>query len=109
MARTRIVRVMVRWRAGPTWTSGPPQEQPGWDEHAEFIDELIGHGTFVMGGPFADNSGSLTLLENVEVEEARELMLKDPFVENGVFELEDVRAWNVYVDELTPKEGQGAH
>jgi uncharacterized protein YciI len=102
MARTRIVRVMVRWRAGPTWTSGTPQDQPGWDEHAQFIDELIADGTFVMGGPFADNSGSLTLLENVDVEEAHELMQRDPFVENGVFELEDIRAWNVYVDELTP-------
>ena len=104
MARTRIVRVMVRWRAGPTWTSGAPTVQPGWDEHAEFIDELIADGTFVMGGPFADNSGSLTLLENVEVEKARELMLRDPFVKNGVFELEDIRAWNVYVDELTPRD-----
>jgi uncharacterized protein len=104
MARTRIVRVMVRWRAGPTWTAGTPQDQPGWDEHAAFIDELIADGRFVMGGPFADNSGSLTLLENVDVEEARELMLRDPFVENGVLELEDVKTWNVYVDELTPQD-----
>jgi uncharacterized protein YciI len=105
MARTRIVRVMVRWRAGPKWTSGTPQDQPGWEEHAEFIDELIADGTFVMGGPFADNSGSLTLLENVDVEQARALMLRDPsFVENGVFELQDVRAWNIFVDELTPRD-----
>jgi hypothetical protein len=38
MARTRIVRVMVRWRAGPTWTAGTPQDQAGWDDHAEFVD-----------------------------------------------------------------------
>ncbi len=102
MTRTKVVRVVVRWRAGPTWTSGPPEEQPRWDEHAAFIDELIERGTFVMGGPFADYSGSLTLLEGVGEAEARELVLQDPFVANGVFELEDVRAWNVYVDELTP-------
>ena len=103
MTRTRVVRVVVRWRAGPTWTSGPPEEQPGWDEHASFIDDLIERGIFVMGGPFADYSGSLTLLDNVSEEEARELVLRDPFVENGVFELEDLRAWNVYVDELTAR------
>ncbi len=101
MARTRVVRVVVRWRAGPAWTSGPPEEQPGWDEHAAFVDELVERGTFVMGGPLADYSGSLTLLEGVSEEEARELVLRDPFVANGVFELEDVRAWNVYVDELS--------
>jgi uncharacterized protein len=102
MARTRIVRVIVRFRAGPTWTSGPPEEQPGWDEHAAFVDEVIARGTFVMGGPFADQSGSLSVLENIGEEEARELVAGDPFVTNGVFVLDDVRAWNVYVDKLTP-------
>jgi hypothetical protein len=39
------------------------------------------------------------------VEQARALMLRDPsFVENGVFELQDVRAWNIFVDELTPRD-----
>jgi uncharacterized protein len=102
MARTRIVRVLVRFSAGPTWTSGPPDEQPGWDDHAAFIDELVARGTMVMGGPFADHSGSLSVLENLDESEARELVGRDPFVANGVFVLEDVRAWNVYVDELTP-------
>jgi uncharacterized protein YciI len=102
MARTRIVRVIVRFRAGPTWASGPPEEQSGWDEHAAFVDELIARGTFVMGGPFADQSGSLSVLENIGEEEARELVAGDPFVTNGVFVLDDVRAWNVYVDKLTP-------
>ena len=101
MARTRIVRVLVRFRAGPTWTSGPPDEQPGWDDHAAFVDELVTRGTMVMGGPFADHSGSLIVLEDVHEEEARELAARDPFVVNGVFVVEDVRAWNVYVDELT--------
>jgi uncharacterized protein YciI len=101
MPRTRIVRVVARVSAGPTWTSGPPEEQPGWDDHADFVDELVARGTMVMGGPFADYSGSLILLEGVSEEEARELLARDPFVANGVFVLEDVRAWNVYVDELT--------
>ena len=105
MPRTRIVRVLIRWRAGPTWTGGPPEEQPGWDEHAAFVDDLVERGIFVMGGPFADYSGSFAILENVSEDEARELVLGDPFAGNGVFELDDVRAWNVYVDELTATAG----
>lgn len=101
MGRTRIVRVLVRFRAGPSWTNGPPDDQPGWDDHAAFVDELVDRGTMVLGGPFADSSGTLIVLENVGEDEARELVAKDPFVENGVFVLEDVRAWNVYVDRLT--------
>ncbi len=103
MARTRVVRVLVRFRAGPTWSSGRPEDQPGWDEHAAFVDELVARGMMVMGGPFADSSGSLIVLENVGEREARDLVARDPFLANGVFELEEVRAWNVYVDELTPR------
>ena len=94
----RLPRVVVQWRAGSAWTSGPPEEQPGWDEHAEFIDGLIERGIFLMGGPYADNSGSLTLWDGPTAEEVRRLVQDDPFVRNGVFVLEDVRDWVVYVD-----------
>ena len=99
----RVVRVLVRWKAGPTWTAGAVDEQAGWDEHAAYIDDLIDRGIFLMGGPLADQSGSLSLLQNVTEQEARELIAEDPFVVNGVFELEDVRTWNIFVDELTPQ------
>jgi uncharacterized protein len=99
MARERLV---VRFRAGPTWTSGSIREQPDWDAHAEFVDGLIERGTMVMGGPFADNSGSQSLLEGVDPDEARRILEEDPFMRNGVFELDEIREWTIFVDELTP-------
>jgi len=93
---------MVRFRAGPTWTSGSVREQPDWDAHAEFVDALIERGTFVMGGPFSDNSGSMSLLEGIDAAEARRILEDDPFMKNGVFVLEEIREWNVFVDELSP-------
>jgi uncharacterized protein YciI len=93
---------MVRFRAGPTWTSGSIREQPDWDAHAEFVDALIERGTFVMGGPFSDNSGSMSLLEGIDADEARRILEDDPFMKNGVFVLEEIREWNVFVDELSP-------
>jgi uncharacterized protein YciI len=95
----------VRVEAGPTWRSGKPEDQPAWDEHAEFVDRLVEAGTFVMGGPFSDNSGTLILLEGISSAEARTLMDSDPFVENGVFVVADVRDWTVYVDMLTGLSG----
>jgi uncharacterized protein YciI len=95
---------MVRFRAGPTWTSGSVREQPDWDAHAEFVDALIERGTFVMGGPFSDNSGSMSLLEGIDADEARRILEDDPFMKNGVFVLEEIREWNVFVDELSPAE-----
>jgi uncharacterized protein YciI len=101
----RRQRVIVRYGAGPTWGEGPPEDQPDWDAHADFVDDLVARGTFVMGGPFQDNSGSMVLLEGVDAEEARRILQADPFVQNGVFVFDDVREWTVYVDELTPREG----
>ena len=94
-------RVFVRFAAGPTWQSGRPEEQPGWDAHNDFVDDLRARGNFVMGGPFSDNSGSMTLFEGVTPEEAKQIVASDPFVLNDVFVLEEVREWTIYVDELT--------
>ena len=93
--------MVIRFRAGPTWTSGPPEDQPGWDEHAAFVDGLVERGIFVMGGPYSDFSGSHVIYEGVDADEARRIVAEDPFLANGVFVLEDVRDWTVYVDELT--------
>jgi uncharacterized protein len=95
------LRLMVRFRAGPTWSSGSVREQPDWDAHAEFVDALIERGTFVMGGPFSDNSGSMSLLEGIGADEARRILDDDPFMKNGVFELVEIREWDVFVDELS--------
>jgi uncharacterized protein YciI len=97
------VRVVVTFQAGPTWTSGGVREQPDWDAHAEFVDALVANGTMVMGGPFADNSGSMIVLEGVDAAEGRRLIADDPFIENGVFVLGEVREWDVFVDELTTR------
>ena len=48
----RIPRVVLRVGPGPTWTSGLPEDQPGWDEHAAFINAQIDRGLFIMGGTF---------------------------------------------------------
>ena len=103
MRRTKQ-RVLVIFRAGPIWESGSPEDQLGWDAHAEWVDALIENGTFVMGGPLSDNSGSVSLLDGLTAAEAKELVVSDPFVANGVFELDSVRDWTVYVDELSAKE-----
>ena len=94
----RIPRVVLQVAPGPTWTSGRPEEQPGWDEHARFIDDLIERGVFIMGGPWTNKLGSLSLWEGMNAEEVLGVTQSDPFVLNGVFEIEDVSDWTVNVD-----------
>jgi uncharacterized protein YciI len=94
----RVPRVVVRVGPGPAWKSGPPEEQPDWDAHAAFVDDLIERGFFVMGGPWTDRLGSMSIWEGLSAEQVREVVRDDPFVRNGVFVLEDVAGWTVYVD-----------
>ena len=94
----KLRRVVVRFRAGPAWRDGSIREQLGWDEHADFVDDLVARGIMVMGGPFSDHSGGLTLYEGVSEDEARTIAERDPWVANGVVVLEEVRSWNVVVD-----------
>jgi len=90
--------LVARFRAGPTWGAGPPQAQPGWDDHARFIDRLVERGVVVMGGSFTDNSGAMVIFEGITREDTRTVIDSDPFVANGVFVLDDVVEWTVFVD-----------
>ena len=67
----RIPRVVLRVGPGPTWTSGLPEDQPGWDEHAAFINAQIDSGLFIMGGTWAGRLGSMSIWEGVNADEVR--------------------------------------
>jgi uncharacterized protein YciI len=94
----RIPRVIVRVGPGPAWKSGLPEDQLGWDAHAEFINDLIERGHFIMGGPWTNRLGSISVWEGMDADEVLDVIQNDPFVQNGVFEIEDVADWTVYVD-----------
>lgn len=93
-----VQRVVVRYGRGPAWGPGPLEEQPGWDDHYAFVAELGRAGTALIGGPLADGSGALLLLEGVDVDEATDLVDADPFVAGEVFVLDEVQAWDVAFD-----------
>jgi uncharacterized protein YciI len=97
-----VERVLVQTSAGPAWDGGHIREQPGWDEHAAFIDALTEEGKFLMGGPRADNRGSFMIFRRTTATEVRELLRFDPFVLNGVFVIDDVVDWSTIVDPLDP-------
>src|SRR5262249_13827180 len=48
--------------AGPNrHCSKSTREQPFWDEHATFIDQLVSDGFILMGGPLVDEGGALLI------------------------------------------------
>ncbi len=87
------------WAHGPAWVEGKTvREQPYWDEHAEFMDRLFENGTVVMGGPFADGTGSLVVVEGEDEKEVAALFVSDPFVVHGIFILSSFKQWQLFLD-----------
>ncbi len=55
--------IAVFLRRSSLWNPDKPvREQAYWDEHARFMDSLFEAGTVLLGGPFADGSGSMVIL-----------------------------------------------
>jgi uncharacterized protein YciI len=45
------------------------------------------------GGPFADHSGGLISFAAQNLEEAREIILRDPFIEEDLIEQKWIKEW----------------
>ena len=85
--------------AGPSRDrSKSTREQPLWDEHAAFIDQLVTEGFILMGGPFPDEGGSMLIVNADDEHEVRERLRYDPWMEHGILKLESVKSWQIFID-----------
>ena len=70
---------VILWAHGPAWVEGKTvREQPYWAEHAAFMDQLFENGMVVLGGPFADGTGSLVVVEAENEQEVAAVFARDP-------------------------------
>ena len=77
------------------------REQPFWDEHAAFIDQLVDDGFILMGGPLVDEGGSLLIFNAEDENEVREKMKNDPWLEQGILKPESIKRWQIFIDQRT--------
>ena len=79
------------------------REQPFWDEHAVFIDQLVAEGFIMMGGPLVDvremPTGALLIVNAEDEKEVHEKFRNDPWFEKGILKLESVTRWQIFIDE----------
>ena len=75
------------------------REQPFWDEHAAFIDQLVADGFILMGGPLIDEDGAMLVVNADDEQEVREKLKSDPWFEHGILKLESVKRWEIFIDE----------
>jgi uncharacterized protein len=90
---------VVLWEPGPAWVQGKTvREQPYWDGHAAFMDALFDKGMVVLGGPFADGTGSMVIWESESEQELADLLARDPYVIHGIFALKSLKQWTLFLD-----------
>jgi uncharacterized protein len=86
-------------RPGSQWNPEKPvREQAYWEEHARFMDSLFEAGTILLGGPFADGSGSMVILEGESVEAAQAIFQDDPWAQQDVLVASEVKEWTIFLD-----------
>jgi uncharacterized protein YciI len=90
---------------GTHWIAGKTsREQPYWPEHAAFMDALFEEGIVIMGGPFADYSSIVVIIEASDENAVRDLFKQDPFMVQGIFHLSSVHEWLVFLDARKKRE-----
>lgn len=90
---------VVLWEPGPAWVQGKNvREQPYWDDHAAFMDALYDKGMVLLGGPFADSTGSMVIWEAESEQELADLIARDPFLTHGIFALGSLKQWTLFLD-----------
>jgi len=84
---------------GQSWVPGlPSRQQPLWDEHAVFMDRLFEQGRIILGGPYADYSRALLIVEASSIAAAAELFRDDPWARHGILIESEVIEWSVFLD-----------
>jgi uncharacterized protein len=65
-----------------------PQHRPA---HLRHLEPLAAAGTVLLAGPFTDGSGSLIVVDAASRAAVWELVARDPYVTNGVFNRVEVK------------------
>jgi len=99
-------RFVVFRNPGQNWMKDmPTREQPLWDEHAAFMDNLFDSGTVFLGGPFADHNGALVILNAASEAAARAMLRDDPWEIHDIQITVSVREWLIFLDSTEKQSG----
>ena len=85
---------------GPNWKPGSSmRSQPGWDEHAQFIDAIEAQRMVVLGGPLQHPAGHRAMLVFDAPDEAtvRRRLAEDPWMKSGILQVREIEPWELLI------------
>ena len=74
------------------------RDQPYWNEHAAFIDNLVEEGFIMLGGPLPDEGGAVLVVRANSEAEVRDRLASDPWYVHGILTPQSVRRWDIFID-----------
>ena len=74
------------------------RDQPYWDEHAAFIDQLVEEGFVMLGGPLPNEGGAVLVVRAASEAEVRERLRRDPWYVHEILAPQSVRQWDIFID-----------
>jgi uncharacterized protein YciI len=74
------------------------RDQPYWDQHAAYIDNLIEEGFIMLGGPLPDEGGAVLVVRADSEAEVRNRLGPDPWYVHRILALQSVRRWDIFID-----------
>jgi uncharacterized protein YciI len=96
METSRTTFIVFR-KPGPDWVEGRhTREQPGWDEHAAFMDRITDEGRVLLAGPYSDLSRVLLIVTATDEADALALFNTDPWT-GTILESDGVARWSILI------------
>jgi hypothetical protein len=91
--------LVVLRRSGPEYShSKPLEEQPGWAEHAAFMDALVDDGFIVLGGVLGDEVRTAHAVESESEDAIRERLARDPWSGTHLV-VDSIDRWTIRLDQ----------
>ena len=76
---------IIIYKQGPAWIKDKPYWEQPLMEHGDYMHQLYSAGILRFAGPFSDNMGGATIIETASIEEAQDILRKDPAIISKVF------------------------
>ena len=94
----RKLWVVLRTR-GRAWDlTKQLREQPLWDEHARYLDQLTERGIIVLGGPLEGTGDAMLIFEAGNESTIHRILKDDPWSPTHQLETKSVTPWNVLLE-----------
>jgi uncharacterized protein YciI len=91
---------VIRTRGDAFDASRRLEEQPEWDAHARFMNDLQKEGSIVLGGPLEDTPDVLLIFRADSADEIRQRLRDDPWTRRDLLRISRIAPWTLRLGSL---------